>query len=138
MTTVTIFCKSQIDNTFKMGMLSTEMKQQAANKNFLPMKPNGRESITDLSIIADVDILDTSLEEDLWLDTFPDQGILGTTEPEMEEENCFQSIWDINIAVSEDCAPTSEACILAESNSVLKEACGDLDESWGHGSYHAL
>ena len=75
------------------------MKQQAAQKKFLPMKPNGGESNTDQSTIADVDIgddiLDTSLEEDLWLDTFPDQGILGTTEPEMEEENCFQSIWDI-------------------------------------------
>ena len=122
-----------------MGILSKEVKQQAAQKKFLPMKPNGGESNTDQLTIADVDdILDTSLEDDLWLDTFPDQGILGTTEPAMEEENCFQSIWDINVAVSEDCAPPSEACILAESNSVLKEACGDLDESWGHGSYHAL
>ena len=101
-----------------MGILSTEMKQQAAQKKFLPMKPNGGESNTDQSTIADVDIgddiLDTSLEEDLWLDTFPDQGILGTTEPVVEEENCFQSIWDINVAVSEDCAPPSEACILAK------------------------
>ena len=85
-TTLTIFCKSQIDNTFKMGILSKEMKQQAAQKKFLPMKPNGGESNTDQLTIADVDdILDTSLEDDLWLDTFPDQGILGTTEPVVEE-----------------------------------------------------
>ena len=83
------------------------------------------------------------MEEELWLDTFPEQSKLGTTEQTMEEENCFHSIWDINVAVSEDFALPSEACLLAENTgleetySFLNKACVDLDESWGHGSYHA-
>ena len=42
--------------------------------------------------------------------------------------------------VSEDCAPPSEARILAENNDLSENSSfpsDDLDDNWGHGSYHA-
>ena len=90
-----------------MGILKLDLKQSVGEKKSLPKKPKQRENGTDH---FGNDIFDISLEEKLWVEK---QVTLSTPEPFIEEEDCFKSIWDINVMLSEDCAPPSEAHILA-------------------------
>ena len=93
-----------------MGILKLEIKQQVGEKKSLPKKPKQTENGTDH---FRNDILDISLEDNHWVAGVVKQVPLSTPEPFMEEEDCFKSIWDINVMLSEDCAPPSEAHILA-------------------------
>ena len=99
--------------TFKMGILKLDIKQHVGKKKSLPKKRKQTENATDNFCNA---ILDISMEENLWVTGVEKQVTLSTPEPFTEEEDCFKSIWDINIMVSEDSAPPSEAHILAENN----------------------
>ena len=120
-----------------MGILKLEGRQQVGEKKSLPKKPKETEHST-----ANFcnNLLDISLEENLWAAGVEKQVTLRTPEPFIKEEDCFKSIWDINVMLSEDCAPPSEAHILAENNDLSESysfPSDDLDDNWGHSSYHA-
>jgi len=106
-------------------------------KKLLPKKPLGKESSTNFDY--DENMLDISFDEDFWISGEPEEG--GESPTTNGEENCFHDIWDINVMVSQDSAPPSEAQIIAESpdNDFVfsKEASEEFYDSWGQGSYHA-
>ena len=77
-----------------MGILKLEGKQQVEEKKSLPKKPKETEHSTDNFCN---NLLDISLEENLWVAGVEKQVILSTPEPFIED--CFKSIWEIKWCV---------------------------------------
>jgi len=117
--------------------MGVQEQTMIGQKKLLPKKPIGKEFDTNFDY--DDNMLDISFDENLWM----------SGEPQLErenpttngEENCFQHIWDINVMVSQDSAPPSEAQLIAESPDNTfdfpKDASEEFDDNWGQGSYHA-
>ena len=72
-----------------MGILKLEVKQQVGEKKSLPKKPKQTQHCTYLFCN---DILDITLEKNLWAAGAENQVKLSTPEPCIKEEDCFKSI----------------------------------------------
>lgn len=123
-----------------MGILQLDLHQD--RKKVLPKKPKQTVPERDQELFSDYG-LHTSWEEALWEATVPNQSLNTPEQTMMEEENPFSSVWDINVDVSGDSAAPSEACVVAENNnepevySFPKEIDENVDDCWGHGTFHA-
>eukprot|EP00092_Neocalanus_flemingeri_P068132 GFUD01083211.1.p1 GENE.GFUD01083211.1~~GFUD01083211.1.p1 ORF type:complete len:355 (-),score=116.06 GFUD01083211.1:166-1230(-) len=126
-----------------MGILKFDSNQEG-EKKLLSKKPKQINSDPDPAEFSDGLFsdcrLETSWEDALMLATVPEHSILNTPEPMMEEENPFNSVWEIDVHSS---AAPSDYFLIAENNNESemftfpKEASEDLDDCWGYGSFHA-
>eukprot|EP00092_Neocalanus_flemingeri_P035971 GFUD01039165.1.p1 GENE.GFUD01039165.1~~GFUD01039165.1.p1 ORF type:complete len:350 (+),score=120.73 GFUD01039165.1:119-1168(+) len=126
-----------------MGILKFD-KNQEGEKKLLSKKPKQINSDPDPAEFSDGLFsdcrLETSWEDALMLATVPEQSMMNTPEPMMEEENPFNSVWEIDVHSS---AAPSDSFLIAENNNESeiftfpKEASEDLYDCWGFGSFHA-
>jgi len=130
-----------------MGVQKQDMAESTGKKKLLTKpKPNKTEYDSNLTSFDDLpfdaDIMEISFGEECWTAADPKQVGINTAKSVSEEEDCFKSIWDINVSVSEYSAPPSEAQIIPENSTsdsykYPKEESEYFSENWGQNSYHA-
>merc|ERR1711872_495025 len=95
-----------------MGIQTQDKSSMFSEKKVLPKKPSG--AIVYANMNYPDDILDISFDEDFWMSEEPK--INSNRQNKISrEEDCFQSIWDIHVTVSENSEPPSEGQIIAEN-----------------------
>eukprot|EP00092_Neocalanus_flemingeri_P060313 GFUD01072272.1.p1 GENE.GFUD01072272.1~~GFUD01072272.1.p1 ORF type:complete len:152 (+),score=46.64 GFUD01072272.1:129-584(+) len=122
-----------------MGILKLNNNQEC-EKKLLSKKPKQINSDPDPEEFSDGLFSDCRLETS-WEDALMLATVLNTPEPMMEEENLFNSVWEIDVHSS---GAPSDYFLIAENNNESemftfpKEASDeDLDDCWGYGSFHA-
>eukprot|EP00092_Neocalanus_flemingeri_P030224 GFUD01032803.1.p1 GENE.GFUD01032803.1~~GFUD01032803.1.p1 ORF type:complete len:355 (+),score=125.18 GFUD01032803.1:364-1428(+) len=129
-----------------MGILEFDINQEGKRK-VLPKKPKQTTSDSTPAAFSDELFsnysLETSWEDALMMASVPEQTVMNTPEPMMEEENPFNSVWEIDVQMNHDSAVPMDSFLIAENNneseiySFPKEASEDLDDCWGQSSFHA-